>query len=64
MRQRIVLDHLVGAGEHSGRMVKPIGVSTSTKSINSNLVRCRTEMVCKPFTLQTLRSAGLVYFVA
>src|SRR5258708_24816001 len=30
----------------------------------SNLVRCRTEMVCKLFTFQTLRSAGLVYFVA
>jgi hypothetical protein len=32
--------------------------------IDSNLVGCRTEMVCKPFTLQTLRSARLVYFVA
>jgi len=24
------------------------------------LVRCRTEMVCKPFTFQTLRSVGMV----
>src|SRR3981081_2219361 len=47
-----------------GGMVKPTGVSPSTNRTSSNLVRCRIETVCKPLTLQTLRSAGLVYFVA
>jgi hypothetical protein len=60
--KRILLDHLAGAGEHGGGMVKPrFGIDIDP---NSNLVRCRTEMVCKLFTFQTLRSAGLVYFVA
>jgi hypothetical protein len=60
--KRILLDHLGGAGEHGGGMVKPrFGIDIDHQL---QFVRCRTEMVCKLFTFQTLRSAGLVYFVA